>query len=117
MQLADEGLGFDYDVPMSAGDLTFSGNFSYFDEYSGRYTPLRTTPGLDTMVPSHEKLDLSVTYERETDSGGTMKIIVFGNDILEDGGRLARPFDAAPTFTFATPLKRQHFGMSVGFEF
>ena len=110
-------LGFDYDVPMSAGDLTFSGNFSYFDEYSGRYTPLRTTPGLDTMVPSHEKLDLSVTYERETDSGGTMKIIVFGNDVLEDGGRIARPFDAAPTFTFATPHKRQHFGMSVGFEF
>ena len=97
--------------------MTFSGNLSMFDEYSGRYTPLQTTPGLDTMVPSHEALDLSLTYTRETDSGGTVKIVVFGNDILEEGGRLARPFDAAPSFTFASPLKRQHFGMSIGYEF
>lgn len=110
-------LGFDYDIAMETGEMTFSGNLSMFDEYSGRYTPLQTTPGLDTMVPSHEALDLSLTYTRETDSGGTMKIVVFGNDILEEGGRLARPFDAAPTFTFASPLKRQHFGMSIGYEF
>ncbi len=110
-------LGFDYDIAMETGEMTFSGNLSMFDEYSGRYTPLQTTPGLDLMVPSHEALDLSLTYSRETDSGGTMKIVVFGNDILEEGGRLARPFDAAPTFSFASPLKRQHFGMSIGFEF
>ncbi|MGC6521246.1 MAG: TonB-dependent receptor [Candidatus Micropelagos thuwalensis] len=110
-------LGFDYDIAMETGDMTFSGNLSMFDEYTGRYTPLQTTPGLDTMVPSHEALDLSLTYTRETDSGGTMKIVVFGNDILEEGGRLARPFDAAPSFTFASPLKRQHFGMSIGYEF
>lgn len=110
-------LGFDYDIAMETGEMTFSGNLSMFDEYSGRYTPLQTTPGLDTMVPSHEALDLSLTYTRETDSGGTVKIVVFGNDILEEGGRLARPFDAAPSFTFASPLKRQHFGMSIGYEF
>ena len=45
-----------------------------------------------------------------------IKVIIFGNDILEEGGRIARPFDAG-AFAFAAPAKRQHFGMKLGYEF
>ena len=43
-------------------------------------------------------------------------ITIFGNDILEEGGYLVRPLDAG-AFAFATPQKRQHFGISLGVEF
>ena len=67
-------------------------------------------------VDKAEKLDLSLTYNRDLSNGGTMTLTVFGNDILEDGGYIVRPFDAG-AFAFATPQKRQHFGISLGLEF
>ena len=45
-----------------------------------------------------------------------MTITVFGNDILEEGGYIVRPLDAG-AFAFGTPQKRQHFGVSLGYEF
>ena len=55
-------------------------------------------------------------HNRDTANGGSMKITIFGNDILEEGGYLVRPLDAG-AFAFATPQKRQHFGISLGVEF
>ena len=45
-----------------------------------------------------------------------MSLTIFGNDILEEGAYIVRPFDAG-AFAFATIQKRQHFGISLGFEF
>jgi hypothetical protein len=45
-----------------------------------------------------------------------MTFTFFGNDILEEGGHIVRPYDAG-AFAFATPEKRQHFGISIGVEF
>ena len=91
-----------------------SGTDEYFGSanwqiYDGTNDPI-------VIIPSFESLDLSATFVTETSSGSEMKITVFGNDVLEEGGRIARPFDAG-IFGFAAPAKRQHFGMKVGFEF
>ena len=51
-----------------------------------------------------------------TANGTDLTFTVFGNDILEDGAYIVRPFDAG-AFAFATPQKRQHFGISLGVEF
>ena len=67
-------------------------------------------------VEKAEKLDLSLTYNRELANGGAMSLTIFGNDILEEGAYIVRPFDAG-AFAFATIQKRQHFGISLGFEF
>ena len=111
-------IGFEHTQDIWGGELQFSGSLNFADDAVGRYTPIvSATAGLDMNVESYEQLDLSVTYIMETSTGSTFRFTVFGNDILEEGGRISRPFDAAPTFTFASPLKRQHFGMKIGYEF
>ena len=111
-------LGFDYDIELSRGVLSLSGNLNGTDEYFGsaNWQIYDGTNDPIVIIPSYESLDLSATFITETSSGSEMKITVFGNDVLEEGGRIARPFDAG-IFGFAAPAKRQHFGMKVGFEF
>ena len=110
-------VGFDYSTDMWGGTLAFSGSLNYMDEVIGRYTPYTTDVfGTKVEIPSYEQLDLSVTFTAETASGGTFRMTVFGNDILEEGGRVSRTFEAG-LFAFASTLKRQHFGMTIGYEF
>ena len=68
------------------------------------------------ITDGESKLDLSLTYNTTTANGTDLTFTVFGNDILEDGAYIVRPFDAG-AFAFATPQKRQHFGISLGVEF
>ena len=111
-------LGFDYDIELSGGDLTIAGTYSGRDAYWGQanWKTFDFVNGSDVEVDSYESLDLSATFRSETANGNLLRITIFGNDILEEGGRIARPFDAG-AFAFAAPSKRQHFGMKVGFEF
>jgi iron complex outermembrane receptor protein len=111
-------FGFDYDVNLAGGDLTFSGSYSGRDEYWGQanWKTYNFTDGTKVLVDSYESLDLSATFRAETSNGNQIRVTVFGNDILEEGGRIARPFDAG-AFGFAAPAKRQHFGMKIGYEF
>ncbi len=111
-------IGAEYFMPLSKGDLVLAGNFKFTDDYYGRYNPATYSfaTGPDITVDSFEVLDLSATYTTETAGGQKVKLTVFGNDVLEEGGRIERPFDAG-AFAFATPAKRRHFGMTVGFEF
>ena len=73
-------------------------------------------PGADIIADGEEKLDLSLTYNTVTAGGTNLSFTVFGNDVLEDGAYIVRPFDAG-AFAFATPQKRQHSGISLTAEF
>ena len=111
-------LSWDYVTNWQGGELIFAGTFSAKDEFYGRFDPAvyNYELGADMSVEKAEKLDVSLTYNRELASGGAMSLTIFGNDILEEGGYIVRPFDAG-AFAFATIQKRQHFGISLGFEF
>jgi iron complex outermembrane receptor protein len=110
-------IGFDYSTDMWGGELMFSGSMNFMDEVEGRYTPYVTdVQGTRTTIESFEQLDLSISYIAETATGGQLRVTVFGNDILEEGGRISRTFEAGG-FAFASTLKRQHFGMKIGYEF
>ena len=111
-------FGFDYDVNLAGGDLTVSGSYSGRDSYWGQanWKTFNFAQGPNVEVDSYESLDLSATFRAETSNGNQIRVTVFGNDILEEGGRIARPFDAG-AFAFAAPAKRQHFGMKIGYEF
>jgi len=67
------------------------------------------------LVDDFEVLDLSATY-RVPVGGGMALVRIFGTDILEDGGRIARPFDAG-SFAFASLVPRRTFGATVSYEF
>ena len=111
-------LSWDYVTNWQGGELIFAGTFSAKDEFYGRFDPAvyNYELGADMSVEKAEKLDLSLTYNRELANGGAMSLTIFGNDILEEGAYIVRPFDAG-AFAFATIQKRQHFGISLGFEF
>lgn len=111
-------LGFDYAKELSRGDLVINGTFKMVDDAYGRYDPstYNFATGPDIQIDSYETLDLSATYTTETEGGQTLKVTLFGNDILEEGGRISRPFDAG-AFAFASVVQRRQFGMTVGFEF
>ena len=111
-------LSWEYIAPVNSGELIFAGTFSSKDDYYGTYDPevYIFGPGADIITDGESKLDLSLTYNTVTAGGTNMTFTVFGNDILEDGAYIVRPFDAG-AFAFATPQKRQHFGISLGLEF
>jgi iron complex outermembrane receptor protein len=111
-------LSWEYIAPVNSGELIFAGTFSSKDDYYGTYDPevYIFGPGADIITDGESKLDLSLTYNTVTAGGTNMTFTVFGNDILEDGAYIVRPFDAG-AFAFGTPQKRQHFGISLGVEF
>tara|TARA_B100000212_G_scaffold342554_1_gene330556 strand:- start:3179 stop:5428 length:2250 start_codon:yes stop_codon:yes gene_type:complete len=111
-------LSWEYVTEFRSGELVFAGTFSAKDEFYGRFDPAvyNYELGANMAVDKTEKLDLSLTYSQDYPSGSSVTFTVFGNDILEDGGYIVRPFDAG-AFAFATPQKRRHFGISLGYEF
>ena len=111
-------LSWEYIAPVNSGEVIFAGTFSSKDDYYGTYDPevYIFGPGADIITDGESKLDLSLTYNTVTAGGTNMTFTVFGNDILEDGAYIVRPFDAG-AFAFGTPQKRQHFGISLGVEF
>ena len=111
-------LSWEHYTKTSRGEIIFAGTFSSKDDYYGTYDPevYIFGPGADIITDGESKLDLSLTYNTTTANGTDLTFTVFGNDILEDGAYIVRPFDAG-AFAFATPQKRQHFGISLGVEF
>jgi len=67
------------------------------------------------LVDSFEVLDLSATYTHDL-GRGMLTVRVYGTDVLEDGGRIARPFDAG-AFAFADIVPRRTLGATIGYEF
>jgi len=46
-----------------------------------------------------------------------VSITAYGQDILEDGGRLSRPYDTGGLWWFNTPTMRRNYGVQFGIEF
>ena len=110
-------LGAEWLLNIGAGQLALNANFKYTDEAWGRtdWTTYDPATGPKMLVDSYEVLDVSATYTRDM-GRGMLTLRVYGTDILEDGGRLARPFDAG-AFAFADIVPRRTLGATIGYEF
>jgi iron complex outermembrane receptor protein len=110
-------LGAEYMTALAGGDVTFTANFKYTDDSWGRtdWATYNPTYGPDVLIDSFETLDLSATYTRPV-GDGQLRLRVYGTDVLEDGGRIARPFDAG-SFAFADIVPRRTLGATIGYEF
>ena len=113
-------LGAEYLTNMMGGEVAFNANFKYTDDAWGRtdwtqYSLAAPEDRPNVLVESYEVLDLSATYTADLGKGRVM-VRVYGTDILEDGGRIARPFDAG-AFAFADIVPRRTLGMTVSYEF
>lgn len=110
-------LGAEYVVQAPGGEIIFNGNFKYTDDSWGRtdFATYDYQYGPDILIESFEVLDLSATYRRSL-GDGMFTARVYGTDVLEDGGRIARPFDAG-SFAFAALVPRRTLGVTFGYEF
>ena len=70
---------------------------------------------LEEGPESFETLDISATFMKEL-SNGTLKLRVYGTDVLEDGNRVGRRYDAG-SFAWAELVPRRQMGVTVGYEF
>ena len=110
-------LGFEYIADIFAGELTLNGNFKHTDDSWGRtdwatYDPVY---GPDVLIDSFATLDLSAQYARPM-RDGQVRLRLYATDVLKDGGRIARPFDAG-AFAFADIVARRTLGASIAYEF
>ncbi len=113
-------IGAEYFTNMMGGELVLNANFKYTDEAWGRtdwtqYSLAAPDARPEMLVDSYETLDLSATYTADLGNGQVM-VRVYGTDVLEDGGRIARPFDAG-AFAFADIVPRRTLGVTIGYEF
>lgn len=101
----------------AGGSLTITASLSYKDavETQADWATYDPATGPETTIESFEALDLSATYLVDI-GNGTLKLRAYGTDILEDGNRVSRRFDAVE-FAWAELSPRQQFGVSVGYEF
>lgn len=110
-------LGVEYIADLFGGELALSGNFKHTDESWGRtdwatYDPVY---GPDILIERFETLDLSAQYTRPL-RDGQIRLRLYGTDVLKDGGRIARPFDAG-AFAFADIVARRTLGATIAYEF
>ena len=110
-------IGAEWLINTMGGELALNANFKYTDEAWGRtdWTTYNRDIGPDMLVDSFEVLDVSATYTRDIGQGA-LTVRLYGTDVLEDGGRIARPFDAG-AFAFADIVPRRTLGATIGYEF
>jgi iron complex outermembrane receptor protein len=110
-------IGAEYIMSALGGEIILNGNFKYTDDSWGRtdFATYDYQYGPDILIESFDVLDLSATYRRAM-GNGMLTARVYGTDVLEDGGRIARPFDAG-SFAFANIVPRRTLGLTLGYEF
>lgn len=102
---------------VAGGELTVTGGMTYKDDVFTQ-TPwalydAATYPKV--TIDSYETIDLSATFMRDM-GNGTLKLRVYGTDILEAGNRVGRRFTTG-SFTWAELVPRRQFGVTLGYEF
>ena len=110
-------LGAEHSSDRAGGTLTLNAGFSHKAEVETQadwstYNPLTGPP---VTIESFETLDISATFVKEA-GNGELKLRVYGTDVLEEGNRIGRRYDAG-AFAWAEPVPRRQFGVSVGYEF
>jgi len=101
-------LGFEYDYPLSSGQLTLRGDYSYKDDY---FTDLFNDP--EIMQEGFGVVDASLTYYNDLNN---YRISLYGRNIgNEDYFEFAANVGTIDTVTWGGAPER--FGIEFGFEF
>jgi len=110
-------LGAEHTSEMAGGILTINAGLSYKDkvETQADWSSYNPETGPVVTIDSFESLDLSATFMKDMGEG-TLKLRAYGTDVLEDGNRVGRRFDAG-AFSWGELVPRRQFGVSVGYEF
>ena len=110
-------IGGEYRINGLGGEWIINANYKYTDEAWGRsdFGTYNFQYGPEILREDFKVLDVSATYLLPV-GNGTAMIRVYGTDILEDGGRIERPFDAG-AFAFASLVPRRTLGVTIGYEF
>ena len=110
-------FGAEHMSQFAGGTLSINGGLSYKDkvETQANWATYDPVTGPPVTIESFESLDLSATYLVDM-GNGTLKVRVYGTDILESGNRPGRRFDAG-AFAWAELVPRRQFGVTLGYEF
>lgn len=107
----------DHTSSIFGGTFIVSGTFSYRSDVWGAaaYETYNYDTGPDINIASHDQLDLSATWLRDL-AQGQLKLMVYGTDVLEGDGRVARAYDAG-AFSWSELVPGRQIGVTVGYEF
>lgn len=111
-------LTVEHNAARFGGNLTLSGTMSYRGEQFGNapFESYSFVTGPDVTIESHSQFDLSATYIKELSSGNSVKVILYGTDLLDEDGRVSRAFDAG-AFAWQELVAGREVGVTVGYEF
>jgi len=109
-------LGADYSTQFCGGELSYNVNYKWTDDSYGRTADFLPDGLGRHVIESYGALDMSLGYSVPYQDT-TFTVSVYGQDLLEDGARLARPFDTGGLWWFNTPVMRRNYGIQLGFEF
>ncbi|MCG8442890.1 MAG: TonB-dependent receptor, partial [Caulobacterales bacterium] len=108
-------LGGDYVVPLDVGEITFTANYKYTDEFFAGSVFFAPEPR--AIKPSTNVVDLALSLDIDRGRLGLpadLSLTAFGRDVFHDGpGRNGRPFDATPNFYFTNPEPARAWGVDL----
>jgi len=110
-------IGAEHSSDRAGGNLVLNLGFSHKGDVDTQadWSTYNAATGPEVTIKSFETLDISATFMKEM-GDGTMKVRVYGTDVLEEGNRVGRRYDAG-SFAWAELVPRRQFGVSVGYEF
>jgi len=110
-------LGAEHTSETAGGSLTINAGFSHKAdvETQADWSTYDPATGPEVTLESFESLDISATFIRDM-GNGNLKIRAYGTDLLEEGNRVSRRYDAG-AFAWAELTPRRQIGLSVGYEF
>ena len=110
-------VGAEHTAERAGGLLTVNVGFSHKGdvETQADWSTYNPVTGPEVTIDSFETLDISATYVRDMGTG-TLKLRLYGTDVLEEGNRVGRRYDAG-AFAWAELVPRRQMGVSVGYEF
>lgn len=110
-------LVIEHQSEMLGGSMTLSGAFSMKSDIWGatEYSSYDYATGAEINIDSHNQFDLSATYYRDM-TQGTLKVVLYGTDVFEEDGRVARAYDAG-AFAWKELVPGRQLGVTLGYEF
>lgn len=108
-------FGADYTKQIGSGELNYNMNYKWTDDSYGRTADFMADGLGRDVIESYGALDMSLSYSMPM-GDTTFTVSLYGQDLLEDGARLARPYDTGGLWWFNTPVMRRNYGVQFGFE-
>jgi iron complex outermembrane receptor protein len=106
-------FGAEHTTDRAGGTLTLNLGYSHKDdvETQADWSVYNPVTGPEVTLESFQTLDISATFMKEM-GDGTLKLRLYGTDVLEDGNRIGRRYDAG-AFAWAEPVPRRQMGVTV----